>query len=231
MADSVNSTVDSSDNGNGLADILSMALEKSGFDTLVTPTEHSEPIISDSFPASDVTELTNDIFSAVSSSGPISEASPLVSDTLPLLLTPSVSGVEDNDAALDLVESFGGLEPSPDLSALLDETSSDFLDSLITPTTQSHVMSTPIVPPRTSKLNLPQTTSAAGAGLKHMASLNVSDVLSQLGLEAPSVPVTPSKSFSIRITPGSVTEPLPVTSIAGMIGSVSVTHIDSTLVR
>ena len=199
----------------GINDILSMALEQSGFDMLLSPTQ--------SFSENPVTVppplLTDDSFKMITES--ITTPSTSVSETLPLILTPSSSVVNGSVVNIDLdnmVDCLSSFQPTEDLSVLLNETAGvDYLETFVSkPSARSITMSTPLPASRTSKL------TALGAGKSNNkvgSDLSVDDVLLQLGLDANNTP-TPS-----------LVNPVSLASISGMIGSVSVTHLDKTSIK
>ena len=201
MADFLNSTTGNGDDGGGLTDILSMALEQSGFDMLVTPTE-SETLT--------VPPLLTDESLKMVSTDAITITSTSVTNTTPLLLTPTTSIVDapDNNAIdLDnMVNCLTGLEPSNDLSALLNETT---FESFVSEPSTNFTMSTPLPAHRNpTKINI------IPDAVKPTNNLSVNDVLKQLGLEAPTT-----------------SAPISLATVSGMIGSVCVTHLNKTPIR
>ena len=216
MANLLNSTSGGTvDDVGGLSDILSMALEQSGFDMLVTPTKpemKSAPLLSTTITPS----LPNSKPVTMELTTPATTNSMVVDPLGPLLLTPPISSV-DNTSNIDLVECLSGLEPSQDLSTLLSESGAEYLDPLDIshpPTT----MSTPLPANRPSKLTISQTLS----NLKSTGNLSIDDVIHELGLD-PSI--NDDKIVPVTMTTKG-NQSLPIT---GRIGSVSITQLDKTI--
>ena len=213
MENVLNSASGTVDDIGGLSDILSMALEQSGFDMLVTPTKPETTLISTTITPS----LPNSKPVAMELTTPVTTNSIVGNPLGPLLLTPPISSI-DNASNIDLVECLSGLESSQDLSTLLSESGAEYLDPLDIshpPTT----MSTPLPANRPSKLTISQTLSN---NLKSASNLSIDDVIHELGLD-PSI--SDNKVIPVTMTTTG-NRSLPVT---GRIGSVSITQLDKTI--
>ncbi len=204
MADFLDSTSSNGDNGGGLTDILSMALEQSGFDMLLTPTQ-SQTIDTLTIPPLSTDKMASTNASTVTHTS--------LTDSIPLLLTPTASIVDTTDNTIDInnmVDCFSGLEPSNDLSVLLNDTS---LVSFVSEPSTNFTMSTP----------LPAHRTTAKTNAKPVPSnMSVNDVLQQLGLDTPTTLGLDTPITSV---------PISLSTVSGMIGSVCVTHLNNTPIR
>lgn len=224
--------------------------------SLISTNEFSglDSTLTDSLLPTDVSTLTEQYLSGISSYPSTSFLDPtsLITTTsnthnFPLLHTPNVPLLEVNGGSVDL-----GLMNFPsnvttnedELSVLLNDAGTEYLQSL-----SECAVSTPLpqVPTETqTALPIPQTPSViSSSDLASISNMDVNDVLLQLGLDSNDPPPPPhfpppqtiSRSLSstppqtVSRSPSStarrVTDPVPLVSVSGMIGSVNINVVST----
>ena len=223
---------------------------------LISPNEFSglDSTFTDSLLPTDVSTLTEQYLSDISyPSTSFLDPTSLITTTsnthnLPLLHTTNVPLLEVNGGSVGL-----GLMNFPsnvttnedELSVLLNDAGTEYLQSLSECAVST---SLPQVPTETqTALPIPQTPSViSSSDLASISNMDVNDVLLQLGLDSNDPPPPPphfpppqtisrshsstppqTVSRSPSSTPRIVTDPVPLVSVSGMIGSVNINVVST----
>lgn len=218
--------------GDGMGDILSLALEQSGFGldpflpTSIPPTTDMTPL-SGSLLSNDINVFTDSLFSGFT---PVPTSTVINPSYMPSSGPEMAFFLQPNNIPQPqlITNQPQGPSTTDDLATLLETTSADYLQSIsddfqsLPPPPQSMPNVSSMVPPHSLPLtHLPVHPDP----LASLGPMDVDDVLLELGLDDPTFSSMshPPPPPAPQITPS----PFPTGSMTRMIGSVSVTPINN----